>query len=446
MEPTPRILLVDDDRNLREVTRLGLSRHRFEVVALASAEEALAVVEGESFDVVVTDLRMPGMGGMELLRRLQVRLPALPVIVLTAYGSIETAVAAMQAGAVDFATKPVDQEALALLVQRAVERARLHRENVDLRAQVAAQGGQPGVIVASPAMERLFEVVRQVAASPATILIAGESGSGKEVVARALHEASGRTGPFVAVNCAALPGELLESELFGHEAGAFTGAIAARPGRIRAADGGTLLLDEVGEMAPAAQAKLLRCLESGEVDPVGAIAPVAVDVRVIAATHVDLTERVAAGGFREDLYFRLNVIPIPIPSLRERPEEIVLLADHFLAVYGEGRRLTLTPAARDALLAYRWPGNVRELKNLCRRLALLVKGETISLDDLPDGLRAAPAAGGDATLAEVERDAVVHALEAHDWNQSAAARALGVPRHVLLYRMKKHQIRRPERG
>jgi len=314
---------------------------------------------------------------------------------------------------------------------------------VDLRAQVAAQGGQPGVIIASPAMERLFEVVRQVAASPATILITGESGSGKEVVAQALHEASGRTGPFVAVNCAALPGELLESELFGHEEGAFTGAVAARPGRIRAADGGSLLLDEVGEMAPAAQAKLLRFLERGEVDPVGAIAPVPVDVRVIAATHVDLRERVAAGGFREDLYFRLNVIPVPVPALRERPEEIVQLADHFLAVYGEGRRLTLAPAARDALLGYRWPGNVRELKNLCRRLALLVQGETISVDDLPDSFRGAPAAGGDPTLGEVERDAVVRALESHGWNQSAAARALGVPRHVLLYRMKKHQIRRP---
>ncbi len=442
MEPTPRILLADDDRNLREVTRLGLARHGYEVVACASGEEALAAVEGNGFDVVVTDLRMPGIGGMELLRRLQARWPALPVIVLTAYGSIETAVSAMQAGAVDFATKPVDQEALALLVQRAVERSRLHRENADLRAQVAAQGGRPGVIVASSSMERLFEVVGQVAASAATVLITGESGSGKEVVARALHEASGRSGPFVAVNCAALPGELLESELFGHEEGAFTGAHTARPGRIRAADGGTLLLDEVGEMAPAAQAKLLRCLENGEVDPVGATAPVPVDVRVIAATHVDLKERVASGGFREDLYFRLNVIPIPIPPLRERLEEIVLLADHFLAVYGEGRRLTLDAASRDALLAYAWPGNVRELKNLCRRLALLVRGDEIHLDDLPETIRMRPAAAAGG-LAELERAAMVRALEEHNWNQSAAARALGVPRHVLLYRMKKHQIRRP---
>jgi len=445
MTPLPRILLVDDDRNLREVTRLGLSRHHFAVVACASGEEALAVVEGEGCDVVVTDLRMPVMGGMGLLRRLQSRWPALPVICLTAYGSIETAVAAMQAGAVGFATKPVDQEALALLVQRAVERVRLHRENVDLRAQVAAQGGQPGVIVAAPAMERLFEVVRQVAASPATVLLTGESGCGKEVVARALHEASGRTGAFVAVNCAALPGELLESELFGHEVGAFTGAITARPGRIRAAEGGTLLLDEVGEMAPAAQAKLLRCLESGEVDPVGATAPVAVDVRVIAATHVDLQARVTAGSFREDLYFRLNVIPIPIPPLRARVEEIALFADHFLTVYGEGRRLTFAPAARAALLAYSWPGNVRELKNLCRRLALLVGGETISLDDLPEAMRGGAAAGGAMTLPQVERETVVRALEAHGWNQSAAARALGVPRHVLLYRMKKHQIEPPRR-
>lgn len=446
MEPAPRILLVDDDRNLREVTRLGLARHGFAVEAVASGEEAVAAVEGEGFDVVVTDLRMPGMGGMELLRRLRAQWPALPVIVLTAYGSIETAVAAMQAGAVDFATKPVDQEALALLVERAVERSRLQRENADLRAQVAAQGGQPGVIVASPAMERLFDVVRQVAASPATILITGESGSGKEVVARALHEGSGRGGPFVAVNCAALPGELLESELFGHEAGAFTGATGARPGRIRAADGGTLLLDEVGEMAPAAQAKFLRCLESGEVDPVGATAPVPVDVRIIAATHVDLAERVAAGRFREDLYYRLNVIPIEVPPLRGRPEEIVLLADHFLAAYGGGRRFTLAPAARAVLLAYRWPGNVRELKNLCRRLALLAGSARIGVDDLPETIRAAGGRGVETTLAEVERDAVVHALKEHHWNQSAAARALGVPRHVLLYRMKKYQIRPPERS
>ncbi|RMF80134.1 MAG: sigma-54-dependent Fis family transcriptional regulator [Nitrospirae bacterium] len=435
-----RVLLVDDDRNLREVTRVGLSRHGFEVVAAASGEEGLAAAEAEAFDVVVTDLRMPGMGGMTLLRRLQERQPGLPVIVLTAYGSIEAAVAAMKAGAVDFATKPVDLEALALLVQRAAEHSRLRQENAQLRAQVAAGGGHPGLVVASEAMERLLETVRQVAPSPATVLLTGESGTGKELVARALHEASGRTGPFVAVNCAALPGELLESELFGHEAGAFTGAAGPRPGRIRAAAGGTLLLDEIGEMAPAAQAKLLRFLEGGEVDPVGASRPVAVDARVVAATNVELAERVREGGFREDLYYRLNVVPLRVPPLRERREEISVLARHFLAAFAEGRELALAPEAEAALVAHHWPGNVRELKNLCRRLALLVRGAEVRLADLPPEIAGASA----ATLPEMEREAVVRALAAHDWNQSAAARALGVPRHVLVYRMKKYGITREQ--
>ena len=446
-----RILLVDDDRNLREVTGVGLRRHGFDVVTVAAAEAAVEAVREDDFEAVVTDLKMPGMGGMELLRRLHSLQPTLPVVVLTAYGSIETAVLAMKDGAFDFATKPVDLDALALTLWRAVEHHRLTVENARLRAVVRAHGGSPRLITASPAMLAVIDTVRQVAESDATVLITGESGTGKELVARDLHDASGRaSGPFVAVNCVALPEELLESELFGHVRGAFTGALHDHPGRFRQADGGTLLLDEIGDMPTMLQAKLLRCLESGEVDPVGSVAAVAVDVRVIASTNVDLDARVAAGEFREDLYYRLNVIPIHLPSLRQRPEDIPLLADHFLEEMA-GTVVTVDAAAREAMLAYPWPGNVRELKNLCRRLALLARSETIGLAELPEairgGTRGQVSAGGEAiapvatTLPEMERAMVVRALEDHHWNKSAAARALGIPRHVLLYRIQKYGIR-----
>jgi len=453
MNPPVPILLVDDDRNLREVTRVGLRRHGFEVVAVASAEAALDAAREGEFEVVVTDLKMPGMGGMELLRHLHGINPALPVVVLTAYGSIETAVLAMRDGAFDFSTKPVDLDALAITLWRAVEHRRLTTENARLRAVVLAQGGSPRLISANPAMLQVIETIHQVADSDATVLITGESGTGKELVARDLHDASGRvSGPFVAVNCVALPDELLESELFGHVQGAFTGALRDHPGRFRRADGGTLLLDEIGDMPHALQAKLLRVLESGEVDPVGSVAPVAVNVRLIAATNVDLEARVAAGEFREDLYYRLNVVPIHVPPLRERPEDIALLVDHFLQEM-EGSDVTMDAAARQALLTYAWPGNVRELKNLCRRLALVTRGETIGLGDLPEAIRRGSAGGASptgaavvskaTTLPEMERAIVLQALEDHDWNRSAAARALGIPRHVLLYRVQKYGITRP---
>jgi len=453
MNPGVSILLVDDDRNLREVTRVGLRRHGFEVTAVASAEAALDAVRESDFEVVVTDLKMPGMGGMELLRRLQGLNPSMPVVVLTAYGSIETAVLAMRDGAFDFATKPVDLDALAMALSRAVDHRRLAVENARLRAVVRAQGGSPRLISATPAMLQVIDTIHQVADSDATVLITGESGTGKELVARDLHDASGRAaGPFVAVNCVALPEDLLESELFGHVQGAFTGALRDHPGRFRQADGGTLLLDEIGDMPHALQPKLLRAIESGEVDPVGSLAPVAVDVRLVAATNVDLEARVAAGEFREDLYYRLNVVPIHVPPLRERPEDIALLLDHFLREMAGGD-VVLDAAARRALLAYSWPGNVRELKNLCRRLVLLGHGETIGLAHLPGAIRRGPgdgvsptsgsAASRATTLPEMERAMVLQALEANDWNRSAAARALGIPRHVLLYRLQKYGITRP---
>jgi two-component system NtrC family response regulator len=453
MNPAVPILLVDDDRNLREVTRVGLRRHGFAVAAVASAEAALEAAREGDFEVVVTDLKMPGMGGMELLRHLHGINPAIPVVVLTAYGSIETAVLAMRDGAFDFATKPVDLDALAITLWRAIEHRRLTTENARLRAVVRAHGGSPRLITASPAMLAVIDTIHQVADSDATVLITGESGTGKELVARDLHDTSGRAaGPFVVVNCVALPDELLESELFGHVKGAFTGALHDHPGRFRQADGGTLLLDEIGDMPHALQAKLLRVIESGEVDPVGGVAPVAVDVRLIAATNVNLEARVAAGGFREDLFYRLNVVPIHVPPLRERPEDIALLVDHFLEEMA-GSDVTMDAAARQALLSYGWPGNVRELKNLCRRLALLTRGETIGLGDLPEAIRrgsaggASPASVADVskatTLPEMERAIVLQALEDHDWNRSAAARTLGIPRHVLLYRLQKYGITRP---
>jgi DNA-binding NtrC family response regulator len=455
MIPAARILLVDDDRNLREVTGVGLRRHGFDVVTVAAAEAAVEAVREDDFEAVVTDLKMPGMGGIELLRRLHSLQPVLPVVVLTAYGSIETAVLAMKDGAFDFATKPVDLDALALTLWRAVEHHRLTVENARLRAVVRVHGGSPRLITASPAMLAVIDTIHQVADSDATVLITGESGTGKELVARDLHDASGRgSGPFVAVNCVALPEELLESELFGHVKGAFTGALHDHPGRFRQADGGTLLLDEIGDMPTALQAKILRCLESGVVDPVGSVAPVTVDVRVIASTNVDLEARVAAGDFREDLFYRLNVVPIHLPSLRERPEDIALLADHFLHEMA-GPSVTIDAAARQAMVAYSWPGNVRELKNLCRRLALLARGETIGLADLPEAIRrtagsqapfvSAAAAPVSATLPEMERAMVLQALEDHQWNKAAAARALGIPRHVLIYRLQKYGIRPPPR-
>ncbi len=462
VEPV-HVLFVDDDDALREITAIQLGGAGFRVTACGGGAEAIAAFEAERADVVLTDLKMPDVDGMQVLRAIRRLDDEVPVLVLTAFGSVDTAVAAMQAGAHDYITKPVARDALVLKLRRAARHRRVLRENRSLRSQVEASGSRP-MLVVSDAMSRLMDQVRRVAGSDLPVLLSGESGSGKELVARELHRLSERSkGPFVAVNCAAIPAELLEAELFGHTRGAFTGAQRAREGRFRAASGGTLLLDEIGDLPLELQPKLLRVLQERAVEPVGAERPIPVDVRIIAATHQQLGAELQAGGFREDLYYRLAVLPLRVPPLRERRAAIVPLFELFLNAQARasGRTLTLSLEAADALRRRRWPGNVRELENCARRVALLAAGPEVVVDDLPVAEEIVEPEVGQGTLLrvrldaepwelsmprgglplpELERRLVEEAIRIHGGNKSAAARYLGVPRHVLLYRIEKYGI------
>jgi DNA-binding NtrC family response regulator len=435
-----RILVVDDEARMAEVVAQALRRAGHECETCANGEAALAALDERGADVVVTDWKMPGMDGVELLRRLHARRPDLPVILLTAHGTVPAAVAAMREGAFDYVSKPFDNDELRALVARALELGRLERENRWLRQEVATRYAPDTVVAESPRSRELLELVRRVAPSRATVLVQGESGTGKELVARLLHFWSDRVGqPFVAVNLKAFAEGVLESELFGHEKGAFTGAVSARAGCFERAAGGTLFLDEVAEVSPDVQAKLLRVLQEGEVLRVGGAQPRPVDVRVVAATNRVLREEIAAGRFREDLYFRLNVIPVQLVPLRARREDIVPLARHFLARHA-GRRLAFAPAAEEVLAAHGWAGNVRELENVVERAVVLARGETITPEDLlleePAGSVNVDAAGG--TLQEhLDRAAAERiraALEAARGQRTEAARLLGVDR-TTLYRL-----------
>jgi two-component system NtrC family response regulator len=412
------------------------------VTAAADGNSALERLSVEPCDLVLTDVRMPGMDGRELLRAVRERDADLPVVVMTAYGTIQDAVEAMKAGAADYLTKPVEREALILTVQKALRVSSLARENRRLRESLAETRPLEAIVGTGPALQDLLRTLRRVGPSDATVLIAGESGSGKELVARALHALSPRaTGPFVAINCAAMPRDLLETELFGHEKGAFTGAFEARPGRFVQASGGTLLLDEIGDMDLALQAKLLRVLQEKVVDPVGSRASRPVDVRVLAATNRDLQAAVKNGVFREDLFWRLHVIPLRVPPLRERTEDLPLLLARFYKQYS-GLEPVLDSRSIELMKAYPWPGNVRELQSLCQRLAILHPGRAVTPELLPPEIRGKEPGEGEPSdgLWGVERDAIVKALRENGGNRSAAARALKVPRHVLLYRMKKFGI------
>ena len=446
------VLLIDDDEGVREVLAFQLEDAGYRVTAADCGEAGLLAFDRERPDAVLTDLKMPGIDGMQVLGSILRRAPSVPVLVITAFGSVETAVAAMQAGAHDFVTKPFAKEALLLKVERAVAHGRLLTENQRLRERVEASASRP-FLVFSEAMGRLMEQVGQVAGSDLPVLLSGESGTGKELVARELHRLSDRrAGPFVALNCAAIPPELLEAELFGHEKGAFTGAVGKREGRFRAAEGGTLLLDEIGDMPPALQPKLLRVLQEQAVEPVGSSRPVAVDVRVVASTHRDLAALIEDGTFRSDLYYRLAVVPLRVPPLRERTEAIGPLFDLFLQAEARraGRELTVDPAVHAELARRAWPGNVRELENLARRTSLLARGATVTVADLDPGVAAGDAlelsdggvrlpAGG-IDLQQTEKAIVVEALRVCDGNKAAAARFLGIPRHVLIYRMQKYEL------
>ena len=428
------------------VVAMALERDGYECQQCASAAAALEAVETRGADVVVTDLKMPDMDGIELLRRLRAVRPALPVILLTAHGSVPSAVAAMREGAFDYVAKPFDNDELRALVARALELTRLERENRELRRAVAGRYAPEAIVAESPRSVELLALLRRVAPSRATVLVQGESGTGKELVARLLHYWSDRVAhPFVAVNCKAFAEGVLESELFGHEKGAFTGAAAARAGCFERATGGTLFLDEIGEIGGEFQAKLLRVLQEGEVLRVGGSAPRTVDVRVVCATNRVLRQEVAAGRFRDDLFFRLNVIPIQLAPLRERREDILPLARQFLDRQQRetGRALSFGADAEAALLAHPWPGNVRELENAVERAVVLARGEEITpedllLEQLPETAPAAIGPGGTLqdSLDRAAAARIAAALSAAGGNRIEAARALGIER-TTLYRMMK---------
>ncbi len=453
---TGRILFIDDDRAGREVALFNLRKAGYEVTAASDGQEGLAAFSPEKFDLVITDVKMPGLSGIDVLRRVRSQSPDIPVLVITAFGNVETAVEAMKAGAYDFIGKPFHRDQLLLSVEKAFERRRLAAEVRDLR--IRARGVERDIISVSPAMKQVLSFADRVAGTDAIVLITGESGTGKEAVARRIHVRSRRPeAPFVAVNCAAIPGELLESELFGHARGAFTGAVRDRAGRFRQASGGTLFLDEVGEIPLALQPKLLRVLQERVVDMVGGDYPVPVDVRIVTATNRDLPERIREGTFREDLYYRLNVVEIRVPPLRERPEDIPPLVEYFMKELGAGREMTVPPSIMEELKSRSWPGNVRELKNACERMAILCGGTEVSMEDLPpaasrasDAGRAGEGAGEEwpplppegLSLVDLEKKVIERALRLKGGNITQAAAYLRVPRHILVYRIEKFGIRR----
>ncbi|MHB8708589.1 MAG: sigma-54-dependent transcriptional regulator [Desulfuromonadales bacterium] len=450
----PTILVVDDDASLRRVTEYNLEQAGYRVLTAADGREGVQLFREERPALVVTDLQMPGLSGLEVLEQIKTLLPETLVIVITAYGTIEQAVEAMKKGAHDFLTKPVSRDALLLTVGKACALIGLQEENRQLREQLGQRVEFNHLVGSSDAMRQVLEIVRRAAPSDATVLLTGESGTGKELVAQAIHQASDRrAGPFVAVNCAAIPADLLESELFGHVRGAFTGAVADRTGKFERADGGTLFLDEVGELPAALQPKLLRALQEHEIEPVGG-QPKQIDVRVVAATNRDIETALNTGEFREDLYYRLAVITVELPPLRARPDDIPLLVRHFLIKHAAAE-LQVSNAAMAVLSRYAWPGNVRELENAIQRMIVLRHGDQLEIGDLPAKVRGEisgtrlPTEGvvqlpdDGYSLEALEREVVLQALVRNQWNQSRAAAFLRIPRHVLLYRMEKYGIQKP---
>ena len=458
-ETRAKVLVVDDDRAVGTVLVALLSQAGHDARAVTSGAEALAALAGRPIDVVVSDLRMPGMDGLELLAEVRKRAPGIPVILLTAHGNVPLAVEAMRAGAADFLLKPFDRDEVLFAVAKAARASEAAAKRPPAPAS-AVEGG--AVIGSSRAIADAMERIAKAAPTAATVLLRGESGTGKEVAARELHRRSGRTGPFVAVHCAALPESLLESELFGHEKGAFTGAIQRKPGRVELARGGTLFLDEIGDVPLAMQAKLLRVIQEREFTPLGATRAEKADVRFVAATHRDLDLMVARGEFREDLFFRLNVVPVRMPSLAERPDDVDALVVRFVAQHGASNgkpALRITPTAVAALREARWPGNVRELSNFVERLVVFADGDEIGEAFVREELTArSPAENADTTSGEMakmtissltslgerrseaERDALRAALERTNGNRTQAARLLGVSRRTLYNKLAELEI------
>ncbi len=458
-----RILVVDDEPSIRTVLKAHLARDGHDVAAAADGAEAVGALTQAPFDLVISDLRMPGMSGLELLSWCTREQPGLPVILITAHGTVDAAVEALKLGAQDFITKPFDLDELKQAVDKALRVERARRRNWLDDSLLGPEAGRFDLIGKTSAMQRVYTLVEKVADSPTTVLIVGESGTGKELVARALHQSGGRkNGPFIPVNCGAIPEALFESELFGHEKGAFTGAASAKPGKFELADGGTLFLDEVGELPRDLQVKLLRALQERTIDRVGGTRPLKVDVRVIAATNVDLQGLVASGGFREDLYYRLAVVPIRLPALRERRDDIPLLARHFVHRFNARLGMNVTQvddAVMSRLVEWHWPGNIRELENTIERGVLLAEGDALGTDVLPsatpepiagdrgDGLP--PVEPGGIGLKEyvrvhtarLERDLILRSLEVENSNVTRTARRLDISRKALQLKMKEYGLR-----
>jgi DNA-binding NtrC family response regulator len=460
---SPRILVVEDENAIRLALKGLLRREGYEVELAASGEQALAALGAGVFDLVLTDLALGrGASGMDVLRAAKEQRVETAVVMITAHGSEKIAVEAMKAGAEDYVPKPFDNDELRVIVRRALERYRLQRENQLLLEQIEREYGFGNLVGSAPAMRRVFETIRKVAETDLSVLIRGESGTGKELVAKALHNTSGRKRkPFVAVNCAAINRELVESELFGHEKGAFTGADSRRIGRFEAADGGTLFLDEIGDMATETQAKVLRALEERRVERVGSTQSVPVDVRVVSATHRDLEQDVVSGRFREDLYYRLKVVAIELPPLRRRSEDIPALAERFLRQLAERLerpRMRLAPEALARLTTHAWPGNVRELRNVLEQAAVLAAGERIEESDLQLGVSQTEHDGrpgatdqpfADAkrrVVEDFERDYLLRALRENDGNVSRTAQAIGMVRQSLQQKIRELELRSEDWG
>jgi nitrogen regulation protein NR(I) len=484
MPNTHKVLVIEDDETVRDVLRSFLGGKGFEVILTVNGEAGLDQLRTEKFDLILTDLVMPGITGMDVLKEVFTRHISVPVVVMTAFGTVQTAVEAMRIGAFDYLTKPFNLDELMIVIEKALAVSKLQKENVMLKMQLKKKYNFKGLIGDSPSMQVVYELIEKIADTDSTVLITGESGTGKELIAKTIHynNSSRAGGPFVPLNCAAIPKDLLESELFGHERGAFTGAINTRVGRFELAQGGTLFLDEVGELDPSLQVKLLRVLQEREFERVGGVKTIKVDVRILAATNKDLEKETKEGKFREDLFYRLNVIPLHLPPLRERVEDIELLIVHFIQEFlrkRKGEPFTFSPEAMDCMLKYQWPGNVRELENLIERLSILVSGNIVNVFDLPDKFRsvterehreATPYASAQTVLttsslitrpggiefnenginlneivSTLERNLIMKALERTHGVRSKAAQLLGLNRTTLLEKLKKMGIEQQKR-
>ncbi len=484
MAASARILVADDEPNLRRVLVAILRREGYDVVQAADGADAIEAL-AQPVDVIITDLKMPRVDGMEVLRHASAHHPAVPVIMITAFGTVDNAVAAVKAGAFDYIEKPFEQEQIRIIVNKAVKQAHLSRR--EARPLPAIDGGDLrggfGLVGESPEMQAIYSIINKVADTPSTVLITGESGTGKELVAKALHEHSSRKGgPFIKINCAAIPKTLMESELFGYEKGAFTGATSSKPGRFELADGGTLFLDEIGEIPVEMQVKLLRAIQESEFERVGGIKTIKVDVRLITATNRDLEREIKEGNFRDDLFYRLNVVPLPIPPLRQRSEDIPLLVDHIIAKFNDRLKKSVRGISEEAMRVLKlhyWPGNIRELENVLERTILFSTGDRIELDDLPADLRgegdgptrppatqelavpvvAATAVEGReptgptslkamvrAETSRVERELIARALDETGGNVTQAAKLLKISRKSLQMKMKEFGLRDREAG